>query len=111
MSGLQVMGIMERHSGPQKPARSSASMMSILSKNHEIYYNSALVKRNSGALLREANFKTIRYLIVDKKLRADSDFLMYQIKASKESAFGENIDLPAEMAICRAARRSICRSK
>ncbi len=102
MAESKAMEILETHDGPPKPVKNSTTMTIILAKNHEIYYyNGELGENNSGKQVQKASFKTIRSIIVDKKRRTDSNFLMYLIKADKESTFGDNIDLLDEMAICK----------
>ena len=101
MSESKAMLLMEPKDGPPKKIKNSAAMTIILSKNHEIYYYSgALDSKDPASQIKNTDFHSIRELIVDMKRKTNPDFLMYLIKADKESTFGDNINLLDEMSIC-----------
>ena len=101
MAEPKAMNLIDAHDGEPKPVKESHAMTIILGKNHHIYYYyGKLDQGNAEQQIKETDFHKIRYLIVDKKRNSDPNYLMYLIKADKESTFGDNIDLLDEMSIC-----------
>lgn len=101
MTEPKAMDLMEAADGTRRPIKASYAMTIILGKDHQVYYYyGTLDKTNAVQQIRKTDFQEIRTLIIDKKRKSDPDFLMYLIKADKESTFGENIDLLDEMSIC-----------
>ena len=102
LAEAKTLELIEPYDGDSKPVKESAAMTFLLGKNHAIYYYEGKFDENlSGFKMKETNFKDVRGIIMDKKRRTDSNYLMYIIKADTCSTLGDNIDLLDEMAICK----------
>ena len=97
LSEAKAMDISEPIDKSEMPVKESATMTFLLSDKHTIFYYTGKYKKNK---VKKTNFKDVRSVIVNKKKTTDSSFLMFIIKASEKSTFGDNIDLIDEMSIC-----------
>ena len=101
MSEAKAMDLIETHNGPPTKIKNSAVMTIIPSKKHEIfYYYGELDLKNTTSQIKKTDFHNIRSLIVEMKSKTEPGYLMYLIKADKESTFGDIINLLDEMSIC-----------
>lgn len=97
LSEAKVMDIVEPMDKGEKPTKESGAMTFILSEHHKIFYYAGKFEKTK---IKETNFKELRSVIFDKKKTTDPDFLMFIIKATERSTFGDNINLLDEIAIC-----------
>lgn len=97
LSEAKVMDIVEPMDKGEKPTKESGAMTFILSEHHKIFYYAGKFEKSK---IKETNFKELRSIIFNKKKTTDPDFLMFIIKSSEQSTFGDNINLLDEMAIC-----------
>lgn len=97
LSEVKAMDILEPLDKGEMPVKQSGAMTFILSDHHRIFYYAGEFEKTK---VRETNFKELRSIIFNKKKTTDPDFLMFIIKATGQSTFGDNIDLLDEMSIC-----------
>ncbi|MEO6557791.1 MAG: biopolymer transporter ExbD [Ferruginibacter sp.] len=101
MTQPKIMELMEPHDGISTLVKNSYAMTIILCKDHKIYYYyGTLDPKTAHEQVRETDFSTIRYIIVNMKTKSDPHYVMYIIKADQQSTFGDNINLLDEFAIC-----------
>lgn len=89
LSEAKAMDILEPLDKGEMPVKQSGAMTFILSDHHRIFYYAGEFEKTK---IRETSF--------NKKKTTDPDFLMFIIKATGQSTFGDNIDLLDEMSIC-----------
>ncbi len=89
LSEVKAMDILEPLDKGEMPVKQSGAMTFILSDHHRIFYYAGEFEKTK---IRETSF--------NKKKTTDPDFLMFIIKATGQSTFGDNIDLLDEMSIC-----------
>jgi len=83
------------------PVKESGAMTIILDSSHQIYYYHGLLDNAKGLMqLQTTNFKSIRSIIMDKKLNTEVQKLMFIVKSRNKSTYGDNIDILDEMSIC-----------
>lgn len=97
LSEAKAIDILEPLDKGEMPVKQSGAMTFILSDDHRIFYYAGEFEKTK---VRETNFKELRSIIFNKKKTTDPDFLMFIIKATGQSTFGDNIDLLDEMSIC-----------
>lgn len=97
LSEAKAIDILEPLDKGEMPVKQSGAMTFILSEHHKIFYYAGKFEKSK---IKETNFKELRSIIFDKKKTTDPDFLMFIIKVSGQSTFGDNIDLLDEMVIC-----------
>jgi len=90
------MDFLEPKKGDEKIVRESGAMTFLLSNNHRLFYYNGQFEKSK---VKETNFKEVRSLIVNKKKTTELSFLMYIIKGSDSSTFGDSMNLIDEMSI------------
>jgi len=97
LSEKKAMAISGPSDKGETNVKESTTTTLLLSDNHNIFYYSGNFEKNK---VQKSNFREIRSVIVGKKKTTNPDFLMYIIKASAESTFGDNINIIDEMSVC-----------
>jgi biopolymer transport protein ExbD len=95
-----AMNLMEPKEDTPQPVKKSGAMTIILGADHKIFYYYGLLDESKSEGLEQADFASIRALILHKKKSTYLGDLMYVIKADSSSSFGDNINLLDEMSIC-----------
>ncbi|MBS1743763.1 MAG: biopolymer transporter ExbD [Bacteroidetes bacterium] len=101
LSTPQTMSMIEPKDGTTKPTGASSAMTIIVGANHQLYYYYGMeeVEIKYGSIY-PADFKNIRNLILDMKMKTAASKLMYIIKASDRASFGDAVNIIDEMTIC-----------
>jgi biopolymer transport protein ExbD len=97
LNEAKAMDILEPLDKGEKPTKESGAMTFILSEHHKIFYYAGKFEKSK---IRETNFRELRSIIFNKKKTTDPDFLMFIIKSTEQSTFGDNINLLDEISIC-----------
>jgi biopolymer transport protein ExbD len=85
----------------EKEVKASGAMTILLGKANQVYYyNGLLDAATLSQQFKSTTFKEIRTLITEKKKSTPEGDLMYIIKASDESTFGNSMSIIDEMTIC-----------
>ncbi|MEJ7626189.1 MAG: biopolymer transporter ExbD [Ferruginibacter sp.] len=101
MNQTKVMNFIEPIDGEATPVPQSGAMTIILGKDHKVFYYFKIFDEKGGAAqFKKTDFKSIRALILQKKIQTSLKDLMYIIKADKNSTFGDSVDLLDELSIC-----------
>jgi biopolymer transport protein ExbD len=101
LSEPKAMEFMQAHDGKPMHVKQSAAMTILVGDNHELfYYHGEFDPGNAGSQIHKTGLPGIRTKIMAHKLNTNPDYLMYIIKASNSSTFGDHVDLLDEMTIC-----------
>lgn len=104
MSETKAMDLYEPHNDGFTKVKASASLTILLGRDHRLYYYPGiLADQDQSSQIGKTNFRDIRSLILQLKKNTDPSYLMYLVKSSRKSTFGDNINLLDEMIICDIA--------
>jgi biopolymer transport protein ExbD len=85
----------------QKEVKESGATTILLGKGNQVYYYfGQLDETRLNEQFKVSNFKEIRKIITDKKKATPEDDLMFVIKSTDESTFGNAMSIIDEMTIC-----------
>jgi biopolymer transport protein ExbD len=85
----------------QKEVKESGAMTILMGKANQVYYYfGQLDAARVSEQFKSTDFKAIRTLITDKKKATPEGDLMYVIKSTDESTFGNAMNIIDEMTIC-----------
>jgi biopolymer transport protein ExbD len=79
----------------QTPTPKSAVITLLLAKNDQVYY----YEEDDPKQMKASNFKDIRDIILDKKIRTDTTWFTVILKPSKDATYKNTVAILDEMAI------------